>query len=427
MILAIIALSLLFSAFFSGMEIAFVSVNKMRVQLRNKQGILKAKILSSFLESPSKFIGSLLVGNNIALVIYASYFAKLFEENRALVRFLNQLDIKYGLPQDILLLLIQTLVSTIIVLVFAEYLPKVFFRINPHRVLSFFAFPLNVFYKISNWFVEFIVFLSKGILKRIFRIQLAENKSIFTKLDLGHFMVENEITTTIEESNVDLNYFQKALNLMAVKVKECMIHRTEIIGIDVNENIENLLETFQTSELSKILVYDENIDNIIGFVHFSKLLSRPKDIKSIVMPIGIVPESMAATELLNKFSEERKSIALVVDEFGGTSGIVTIEDVIEEIFGEIEDEFDSGDLIEIQHSETEFTFSARQEIDYLNEKYAFDLPKGDYETLGGLIFEIHQAIPEKKERILIEGNYEVKILTVSKTKIEKVKLKILTL
>ena len=420
-LLGIIITSLLFSAFFSGTEIAFVSINRLRIELRSKKGLDTAKIISGFLESPSSFISALLVGNNIALVIYGSAMAALLEP--LIISLLE----KANTSSDFLVLLIQTIISTIIVLIFGEFIPKSIFRIRPHKLLSFFALPLKYFYAVVKFiFLWFINFLSNFFLKVFFGLDDRDQQDDFTKFELFHFMEESTNFGTSEETEVDMNYFQKALFLTDIKARECMVHRTELVGIDFDKSVDELKAKFIDSEHSKILVYKETIDNIIGFVHFSDLFEAPTSIESITKAITVVPESMPGMDLLKKLTQEQTSMALVVDEFGGTSGIVALEDVIEEIFGEIEDEHDIEELVEVQLSDSEYIFSARHEVDYINEKYQLGLPNGDYETLGGLIFHVCESIPSQNDIINLGDGAQltVKILSVSPTRIEKVKISV---
>ncbi len=413
-ILLIIFLSLVFSAFFSGMEIAFFQANRFRIELKSKQGELSARLISGFLKHPSDFIGAILVGNNIALVVYGSMMALLLEP-------LIVTHLPIHLNNELSVLVIQTILSTAVVLIFGEFLPKSIFRLQADRLLYLFAPVMQLFYWLFYPIVWLIVKFTGGVLKLFFGMDLSQHEQVFGKNDLDHLVQDTTSVDEAGDTEVDLNYFQKALYFTELKVRECMVHRTEIVAIDKEDSLERLRELFTESEHSKILVYEENIDNIIGYVHFQSMFQPQTDIASITMTIPIVPETLAALDLLKQFNADRKSIALVVDEFGGTAGIITVEDLIEEIFGEIEDEHDVDDMLEKQLSELEFIFSARHEVDYLNETYKFKLPEGDYETLGGLIFEHHQAIPELNEVIQIPG-YSFVILAVSETRVETVRL-----
>lgn len=405
---------MLASAFFSGLEIAFITSNKLRIELENKQGSFAARILSKFSKNPSRYLGTMLLGNNIALVIFGIYM------DEELNPFIGQY-----ISSKILILLISTFLSTMLILVLAEYLPKNFFRINPNKTLTLFAFPLSIVYHILLPIVSFTTILSEFILKKIFRVQIAKENAAFTMVDLDNYLRES--TSTVQkkaEKDHEIQIFQNALDFSSVKARECMVPRTEIVAMDVNESITALKNKFIQTRLSKILIYSGNIDNIIGYVYSKELFNKPESIRSILLPVSIVPESMAASEVLTVFIQQHKSIAVVVDEFGGTSGILTMEDVIEEIFGEIEDEHDKEEMVEKKLSDHEFVFSARLETDYINDKYHLKLPIVDnFETLGGLIMHYHESIPRLNEQIRIE-NFLFTIVAVSRTRIEQINLKI---
>ncbi|HRN42930.1 MAG TPA: hemolysin family protein [Vicingus sp.] len=406
-----VLVAILFSAFFSGMEIAFISANRLKIELEKKQGEFSAKILSGFIQKPASFIGAMLIGNNIALVIYSMAMAMLLEP----------FILVYTSSEGVLLL-VQTLISTIIVLFFAEFLPKALLRINPNFALKFAAIPLKVIYLILFPLTYVTTLLSNGILK-LFRVDVSQSNLAFSKIDLEHFVLDiQERQEKGEEIEHEIQIFKNALDFTDVKARECMIHRTEIIAMDIEDSIDELKEKFIETELSKILIYRGSIDNIIGYVHSLELFKKPESIKSILLPVSIVPESMPASEILKQFINQRRSMAVVVDEFGGTSGVITTEDIIEEIFGEIEDEHDVEELIELQVDDDTFLFSAKTEIDYINDKYKLNLPESEeYETLGGLIFYKHESIPEKDEIITI-SNYRFKIEEVSNNKIELVRV-----
>lgn len=406
-----VLVAILFSAFFSGMEIAFISANRLKIELEKKQGDFSAKILSGFIQKPASFIGAMLIGNNIALVIYSKAMAMLLEP----------FILVYTSSEGVLLL-VQTLISTIIVLFFAEFLPKALLRINPNFALKFAAIPLKVIYLVLFPLTYVTTLLSNGILK-LFRVDVSQSNLAFSKIDLEHFVLDiQERQEKGEEIEHEIQIFKNALDFTDVKARECMIHRTEIIAMDIEDSIDELKEKFIETELSKILIYRGSIDNIIGYVHSLELFKKPESIKSILLPVSIVPESMPASEILKQFINQRRSMAVVVDEFGGTSGVITTEDIIEEIFGEIEDEHDVEELIELQVDDDTFLFSAKTEIDYINDKYKLNLPESEeYETLGGLIFYKHESIPEKDEIITI-SNYRFKIEEVSNNKIELVRV-----
>ena len=408
-----IILSLLFSAFFSGMEIAFVASNKLHIELMKKRGELNARILSYFLETPSRFIATMLVGNNIALVVYGIEMAKILEPY-----------IEYYLTSnDILVLMVQTFVSTLLVLVTAEFIPKVLFSINANRFVRLFAIPAALSYFGLYFFVSLVVFFSNFLLKRIMRVKQLDQKRAFGRVDLQQYIEEH--ATTVKDKNQlepEIQIFQNALDFSKVKARECMIPRNEIVAMEIGEDINKLTNKFVETGFSKILIFRDNIDQIIGYTHSYELFKQPKDIKSILLPIALVPETMTANEILNLFIKERKSIALVIDEFGGTSGLLTIEDIIEEIFGDIQDEHDLVDHKEEQISESEFVFSGRHEIDYLNEKYNLNLPESDdYETLSGFIVNHCENIPKLNEQIQV-GRFVFEILAVEQTRVETVKL-----
>ncbi len=414
----VIIITLLASAFFSGLEIAFITSNKLRIELENKQGSLSAKILAHFNKYPSRYLGTMLLGNNIALVIFGIKMDKSLED--VLVNYISH-------DNKILILLISTFLSTLLILVTAEFLPKNLFRINPNRTLTLFSFPLTIVYGLLYPIVMITIGFSEFILKKIFRLKIEKANAAFTMIDLDNYVREGTATTMEKKAEMDheIQIFQNALDFSSVKARECMVPRTEIIALDVNESIETLKQKFVQTRLSKILIFAESIDNIIGYVYSKELFKNPLSVKSILLPVSIVPESMAASEVLTVFIQQHKSIAVVVDEFGGTSGMLTMEDVMEEIFGEIEDEHDKEEMVEKRISENEYIFSARLETDYVNNKYNLDLPILDnVETLSGLIMHFHESIPRFQEEIRIE-NFLFTIIAVTRTRIEQVNLKIL--
>jgi len=412
--LVFLFLAVFFSAFFSGMEIAFVSANKLKIELDKKQGGIAAKILSGFTQNPAKFISAMLLGNNIALVIYGMLMAKILEP------IINQF-----ISNEIFILLIQTLISTLFVLFFAEFLPKALLRINPNQTLKVAALPLKIIYIILYPFNSFTMGISNGIL-RLFKVDTSNSNMAFSKIDLEHFVMDiQERQEEGEEIDHEIQIFKNALDFSEVKARECMIHRTEIIAMNVEDSINDLREKFTETGLSKILIYRDNIDNIIGYTHSLELFKKPELIKSILLPVAIIPESMPANEILKQFIKQRRSMAIVVDEFGGTSGVVTMEDIVEEIFGEIEDEYDVEELTEKRIDDNTILFSAKTEIDYINDKYKLTLPESEeYETLGGLVIHIHESIPEKGEVITFE-RYSLTINEVSDNKIELITLRAL--
>ncbi len=409
----VILITLILSAFFSGMEIAFVTANKFKIELDTKQGDILSAILSKFLKHPSRFIGAMLVGNNIALVIYGIFMAQILAP-----------IIGSYTGNESLILMVQTIVSTIIILITAEFLPKAIFRINPNSILRFFAIPIGLLYYILLIPMFLIIGLSELILKYVFRMENVTEDLNFGRIDLEHYL--RDATDRIDEDKQEMDHeiqiFQNALDFSKVKARECMIPRTEVMALEVEQSIEELRQVFIESGYSKVLIYRDNIDNIIGYVHSFELFKRPESIKSILLPVLIIPQSMSANEILELFITQRKSVAVVVDEFGGTSGILTIEDVMEEIFGEIEDEHDKEELTEEKISSTEYLFSARLEIDYLNDTYKLDLPEGDtYETLAGLIISYHESIPKADTKCII-GAYELTVVKVSENRIELIRI-----
>lgn len=415
----VIVLMILFSGFFSGMEIAFVSSNRLKQELDLKRKLLTAKILSVFYENPSRFIGSLLLGNNIALVVYGIAMAKLLEPG-----------IKSLLPASVysefLVLLLQTIISTLIILFTAEFIPKVVFRINPNSTLKLFSIPVWIFYYVFYPFVLLYIGFSEFILKKVLRVNLASRSYQFSAIDLEEYVKEfkpDEEKT--DDYNQEIQMIQNAMGFKNVKLRDCMIPRTEIKALEINEDINAVTELFIQTGHSKIMIFEESIDKLIGYVHSFDMFRKPDNISTVIRKADVYPETMAANTLLNEFIGKHKSVAIVVDEFGGTSGIVTMEDVIEEIFGEIEDEYDVEETVEKQISDVEYILSARIEIDYLNEKYKLELPVSDeYETLAGFIIQHHESIPEINEEIIIPP-FKFKILKSSVNKLEEVKLELI--
>ncbi len=413
-----IAITLLFSALFSGLEIAFVSSNKLKIEVDKSKDQLQARILSLFLRKQSHFIAALLLGNNIALVIYGIYS----------VRVLND-PLKQILPggpgSEALLLIIQTILSTLVILVLAEFLPKVLFRINPNKTLAFFAIPVFIIYILIYPVVLLFIGLSELILRLAFRIRITRPNYTFSTTDLDYYLLESAVLQPDEREEMqEIQMFQNVRDLNNIKLRECMVPRNEILAIDASESIENLRSFFVETGHSKIPVFQDSVDNIIGYAHLYDLFRKPASIGEIIKPVMIVPETMPANKLLNQFIAERKSVAIVVDEFGGTAGMLTIEDVIEEIFGEINDEFDVEEQVDQKISEDEYLLSGRLEIDFLNEKYALNLQKtDDYETLAGYIIHHHQNIPSANDEIVIEG-FHFTILQATDTRIEQVLLRL---
>jgi len=392
----IILLSLAFSAFFSGVELAFVSANRLHVALQKKKGKNWANIVSKLIDKPSLFVTSMLIGNTISLVVYGIYMAQTFDPFIKLF-----IDENVSLPQgarDSIALITQSLYSTAIVLAVAEFLPKAISLINPEKLLSVLAVPIQLVYQLLYPFVVVIVSSCRFVITKILKMPYVETKPVFGLTDLTHY-IHNLSSDENNRTGVDAKIFSNALEFKSVKVRECMIPRTEIIGVDMADGIEELKRVMIESEHSKLVVYEENIDNIIGYVHALEIFKKPTQIKTILNSIIIVPETMLANELMLDFINEHKSMALVVDEFGGTSGIVTIEDLMEEIFGEIDDEYDTVENGVQKIDEDNYLLNARLEIDFLNETYKWDIPEGDYDTLGGYIISVSENIPDIDELI----------------------------
>ena len=387
-VVLLIAITLLLSAFFSGMEIAFVSANKLKLELDKKSNGFTSKIISIFTKQESHFIVSMLIGNNIALVVYGVLMAQILEFNLSEI-----------IPSAFLLIIVQTIISTLIILVVAEFIPKAIFRINSNSVLKFFSIPLLISFLILYPFNLLMITLSKWILK-IFKVEIDENQRLFDRVDLDDYL---SMLNSNEDENIEVEMLQNALELPTIKARECMIPRTEIIAVEIKTSILELKEKFITSKLSKILVYKNDIDNVIGYVHSLDLFRKPKTIKSILMPIPIVTETMVATDLLQLFINQHRAVAVVVDEYGGTSGMVTVEDVTEEIVGEIEDEHDKDMLIDKKIDDKTFLFSARMEVDAINKKHELNLPTSEeYETLAGLLLHFNEDIPEIETEVDVE-------------------------
>lgn len=408
-------LCILLIGFFAGMEIAFISANKLNIELRKKQGKYSGKILARFMENPAEFIGTALVGVNIILVIYGLLTSEITE----------QLFKAYGIDVGQYgKLAVDTVLATFVILVFAEFLPKAIFRHKAETVLVVFSVPMKIMYLIFSPLARVFVAISEFILKYLFNVRIKENKQVFNRVDLELFVKQSMHGHESENSEVNQELFENALYLVNVKVRKCMVPRNEIEAVDIDTPVAEVRKRFIETKLSKIIVYDESIDNIVGYMHHLDMNRKPKVIKDILHEITPVPEAMSAVDLMNRFTKERKSIAWVIDEFGGTAGIVTMEDVLEEIFGDINDEYDEEEFVEKQIAENEYIFSGRLELDYLNEKYGFHFATDESETLSGFIITQHETIPKMKERIIID-KYEFDILLVTNTRIETVKMKVL--
>lgn len=413
--IAIILTSLLLSAFFSGMEIAFVSSNKIRLEIQKNQDRFFASLLRNITKSPSRFIVSMLIGNNIALVVYGIAAGDLI---------IDQLFPEQALNADLPLHVIfyQTLLSTAVILITAEFLPKVFFQIYANRVLGFFSLPAFLFYLVMKPLSWAVLRFSDGILYRLFGVPKQEEAMAFSKLELGDFISEHIETVDEENRDAELQLFHNALTFTNLKAREVMVPRAEMVAVDRYEKLASLLDTFSQTGFSKILVYAQTMDNIIGYVHAFDMFKKPKSLHSIIKTVEWIPETMQIQDVFNLLVKKRRSIAVVLDEYGGTAGMLTLEDIIEELFGEIEDEHDTVSNTCIAHEDGSFTFSARLEIDELNSEFALEFPESEsYETLGGLIVHYTAEIPHEGERISIEG-YTFEMLEVSNTKIDLVRV-----
>lgn len=407
--LLVIFICLLFSAFFSGIEIAFISADKLHIELLNQKGAISGRILSYFQKFRGRFIATTLVGNNLALVIYGIFMAQLIEP-------MLSSNLPEWINDEGIVLVFQTIIATIVVLVTAEFIPKSLFLINPDFFLSVFSLPMLIVYII----LYPVVSLVKAIMY-LMRINDPPATPVYGLTDLTNYIRKNVLHAEEEDTEIDTKIFNNAIEFKQVKVRECMIPRTEIIAVDVEETIDELKKAFIESGHSKIVIYRESIDDVIGYCHSLELFKKPQNIKKILTPIIIIPETMPANELLIQFINEHKSLALVVDEFGGTSGIVSMEDVIEEIFGEIRDEHDEEFLIEEKLRDGSYILSARHEIDYLNDKYSWKLPEGEYDTIGGLILSENENIPEVNDIIDIDS-FSFQIISKEENRIDRVKL-----
>ena len=414
--LLMVCICLIFSGFFSGMEIAYISADKLRIEMLSQKKGLMASSLSYFQRHRARFLSTTLVGNNLALVLYGILMATLLEP-----RIINILP--HWIDSPVIALVIQTLIATFIVLITAEFLPKSLFLLNPDTLLRIFSLPMMGLFVLMSPLVWMVEIISKFIVTRIFQLSYAESQSLFALTDLNNFVKKNTEHSEIEDQEIDVKFFNNAIEFKEIQVRECMIPRTEIIAVDINDELLKLSAAFIDSGHSKIIVYKENIDNVIGYCHSLEMFKKPKSIKDILTTILIIPETMPANELLVRLIADQKSLALVVDEFGGTAGLVSIEDVMEEIFGEIRDEHDDEFLIEQKIAENIFLLSARHEIDALNEKYNWSLPKGDYDTLGGLILAKNEDIPTIQDEIGID-HFLFQIINMEDNRIDQVRLTI---
>lgn len=411
-----IIVALLLIAFFSGIEIAFISANKLRVELLKEKGSSTGKIIADFNANPSKFISTILIGVNIGLVLFGT----------VTTNYLVKDNFSFMPEGEISLLIVQTIITTFIVLIFGELIPKILFRVNADQTLLVFAYPAKFFYIILSPLTNVFYKISRWLIRKVSGNEVYEGGQDFTKEDLEYLVKETAVSDDGEDDDIDhLNseIFEKALYLKDIKVRNCMVPRPEIQGIEMGEDMSTLRNMFIETKLSRILVYDENIDSIQGYVHHFDLLKYPKDIKGMLRPILTIPGSMTARDLMLQFIRERKNIAWVVDEYGGTSGIITLEDLMEEIFGDIQDEHDEDELTERKISDNEYLLSGRLEIDYINNEYELEIPEGEYTTLSGYIIANHEDIPEAGEQFDVD-NYHFKILRATDTRIELVSLKV---
>ncbi len=407
----IIIISLILSAFFSGMEIAYVSSDKLNLEIQKKQVGFISNILRRITKEPSKFISTMLIGNNFALVVYG-FFMGDFIINYLLINIIFELN-------ELTIVLIQTSISTIIILIAAEFIPKTVFQIYSDFFMRIFAVPAYIFYIIFSPLTNTVTLISDYILNKFFNTDSKESRLSFTKVELENF-IENEIQHSQEEVDTEIEIFQNALELSEIKARDIMVPRTEITAIDLKMDIEDVKKVFIDTGFSKLPVYKKSIDNIIGYVHSFDFLKKPNDIKSFLLPIEFIPEPMFVNEVLQILTKQRKSLAVVIDEYGGASGILTIEDIVEELFGEIEDEHDNVEYFEKRINKDIIEVSARLEVEYINNKYKMELPLSDsYETLGGLIFNKIEYIPNEEEIIIID-NYKIRIKEATSSKIEKI-------
>ena len=405
------------SAFFSGMEIAFISSDRIFLEIEKNQGNIVARILTRITEIPSKFIAAMLVGNNISLVVYG-----IFMGDRIISLLYPEAN---GANLSISILFYQTLISTLIILLTAEFLPKVFFQLYANMLIKFFIIPAAAFYYLFYPITFFVIKITDGLLRLFFKTSAEVAEISFSKGELGDY-IEKQVESVTDKEKLDseIQIFQNALEFSDLKAREVMVPRAELVALDIDKDVQELKELFMTTGLSKIPVYQNSVDDILGYVHAFELLKKPTSIRSILLPVEFIHEPLPINEVLNRLTRKRKSLAVVLDEYGGTSGIITVEDIVEELFGEIEDEHDQVDHYELKVSDTEFEFSARLEVDYLNTTYGFSFPEEEfYETLGGLIVHLTEEIPQQGD-VFSLAQYEFKILEVSSTKIERIHLRV---
>lgn len=415
MLITVAIISLLFSAFFSGVEIAFISANKLQLELDKNTGKFPSKIIAYFTKNESDFITTMLVGNNIALVVYGIVMTQILTP-----QFSDYFN------SALILLLVQTFITTMIVLITAEFLPKAIFRIFPNQILKVFSLPIWLFFVMFRPLALLMLNLANLILKYVLNQKISNDKQVFGKTDLDDFLSNVKSAEGVEDTRVEVEMLQNALDLTDKKIRECMVPRTDIIAMDVLSTIDDVKEKFIDTKLSKLLIYKGTIDRVIGYVHSSDLFKNPKNVKSVLLPISFVPESMLAMDMLNQFIENNKGVALVVDEFGGTSGMITIEDVTEEIVGEIVDEHDIEELTDEQLSENSYRLLAKIDVEMVNKKYNLELPESDeYETIAGLLLHHFEEIPTINDVIELE-EYQFTIIKVNETTIQEVQLELIT-
>ncbi|MCU0468392.1 MAG: hemolysin family protein [Arcicella sp.] len=410
-----IIISIIASAFFSGVEMAFVSANKLYFELQAKQGVITGQIISKYLKNPSKFIGTMLIGNTLSLVAYGIFMEGYLHH-----------QIEHYVSSSLVAGLLASFIGTIIILATSEFTPKSIFLLNPDGFLEVLAIPILIIYTLMYPLVWAIVGLSKWFINNVLRLEYSEERPAFGLTDLNNYLQNlNRKTSTEEETEVDTKIFNNALEFKQVRVRDCMIPRTDIVGMEIEGGIDELKKTFVESGHSRVLVYKETMEDVLGYCHSLSMFKKPKEIQGILTPIPIVPEAMPAKDLLFKFSKEHKSLALVVDEFGSTAGLVSMEDVMEQIFGDIEDEFDDNeDLVEKRIEDKTYLLSGRLEIDYLNDKYDWNLPEGDYDTLGGMIISINEDIPALNETIIYQP-FNFQIMEMTDARIDVIKLTII--
>lgn len=404
-------LTVMLMGFFAGIEMAFYSANRMSIELKKKQGRSSGQILDQFVDHPVHFLGTTLIGFNIFLVFFGLQISNV----------MRPVWDRWHVGSDFLRIFIEIFLSTGVVLVFAEFIPRAIFRARANTLLNGLAQLIDIFYQMFYPIAAAFIALANWLLKYMFNVRVDEKKEAFGRSDLENLFRQAKEDED-EKQTLNTEFFENALELPKIRIRQCLVPRKEVVGIDIREQVDALRKLFVETKLSRIVVFEGNIDHIIGYVHQLDMFKRPLTIQSVLLPIPAIPESMSATDLIKKFTGERKSIAWVVDEFGGTAGIITMEDVLEEIFGEIQDEYDVEEFVEKQLSENEYIFSGRLELDYINEKYGFDFPEDETETLSGFIINYHETIPKQKERIII-ADYEFDIMNVSDTRIEMVKIK----